>query len=71
MSRDLTTGLHESYLVDLWEKEESQRSTEDAKGARNEEWVLARADSVGGVLLDDRENISSHKGSNLSNRRGV
>lgn len=52
------------------EQEERQRRTEDAQRTRHEERILSRTGRVGGVLLNNRENIRSHEGTNLAHRGG-
>lgn len=51
-------------------QEESQGGTEDAQRTGNEEWILARTDRVGGVLLNNRENISAHESTDLAHCGG-
>jgi hypothetical protein len=57
----------ETHLVDLRKKEESQESTEDAQRAGDEERILALANLVGGILLDNWQNVGAHEGADLAN----
>lgn len=57
----------DTHLVDLREQEERQESTEDAKCAGDEERILALANVVGSILLDDWQNVGAHESANLAN----
>lgn len=68
MIRFLKLGIRViTHLVDLREQEERQESTEDAQRAGDEERILALTNFIGGILLDNGQNVGAHEGANLAN----
>ena len=60
-------------LADIWQKEERQKGTENAKAATNKERILTASNTSGtawGIVLDDGEEVGSDKSTNFSHGRG-
>lgn len=60
-----------SYLVNLRQHEYSHEGCQKAQGARNPEGVLALADRIGCVLLDDWDHVCADESSDLAEGGGV
>lgn len=58
---------NKTYLVDLGKQEPSQKSTEDAQRARNEERVLASSSCVGRMFLGKRKDVAANESTDLAN----
>lgn len=55
-----------THLPNVWEENQGNGGSENAQRARDEEWILSRASLVGRILLHDRKDISSDKGTDLA-----
>lgn len=71
ISSEALIFIGDGVLVNVGQEEEGQKGTEDAKGARDEERVLAFLDLSMGILDRDWQHIGAHKSSNLSRCRGI
>lgn len=59
------------HLVDLREQAEREESTEDAQRAGDKEWILTRANLIGGIILDNGQDVGAHESANLTNGGSV
>lgn len=59
------------YLVDLRHHENGHECCQETKGAGDPEGILALADGVGGVLLNNGDHVGAHEGSDLAECGGV
>lgn len=58
-----------TYLPNIRQKKESQRSTEDTQRTRHKKRILTRTHLIRSVVLNNRENVGAHKGPDFPTRR--